>query len=103
MPRQLFMMLFLLALALPALAMPAMAAKDDSAMAQDCHGMPAQQHDETPADVHILQHGCIGCIAPNFGTVTIAHRPQPIALAIPDPVRKLAGCTPKPRDPPPRF
>lgn len=64
--RNLFLALFLFALALPALAVPVAPAEASETAAADCHGMPMEDQDDKAGEHgnSVRLHGCIGCIAP---------------------------------------
>jgi hypothetical protein len=103
--RNLFLALFLFALALPALAVPAApAAASETAMGFDCHGMPIEEQDDggEQQDANLRLHGCIGCIAPVAPSFDLL---QPTALPFviqSTQHRELCGTAAGPSIPPPR-
>jgi hypothetical protein len=102
--RNLFLAIFLFALALPALAVPVAPAKASETAAADCHGMPMEKQDEDDPEHgnSVRLHGCIGCIAPvspAFDVVELAELPF---IAQSAPHRELSGTIAGPSIPPPR-
>jgi hypothetical protein len=99
--RNLFLALFLITLALPAMALP-LPAGETKAMAEDCHGMPAQDDGGQHDGQNLRLHGCIGCIAP-LATLLLTAQIEPLAfMPFAEPVRRLSGTAPRPSLPPPR-
>jgi hypothetical protein len=102
--RNLFLAIFLFALALPALAVPVAPASASETVANDCHGMPVEDQD-VGSDEHgksVRLHGCIGCIAPvspAFDIVSAATLPF---VTPSTPHRELSGTVAGPSIPPPR-
>jgi len=102
--RNLFLAVFLFALALPALAVPVAPAVASETVASDCHGMPMENQDDNAGEhgKSIRLHGCIGCIAPVspvFDVVQTAALPFITQSA---PYRELFGTVAGPTIPPPR-
>jgi hypothetical protein len=99
--RNIILALFLLTLALPAMTLPVPAA-ERSTMAEDCHGMPADDDSGKHDGQDMRLHGCIGCIAP-LSSALPATRVEPLGfIPVAEPVRCLIGTTPRPSLPPPR-
>jgi hypothetical protein len=102
--RNLFLALFLFALALPALAVPVAPAEASEPAAADCHGMPTKDQD-VGSEEHgnsVRLHGCIGCIAPvspAFDVVPSATLPF---ITQSTHHRELSGTIAGPSIPPPR-
>ena len=102
--RNLFLALFLFALALPALAVPVAPAEASEPAVADCHGMPMEDQD-VGSEEHgnsMRLHGCIGCIAPvspAFGVVQLTALPFITQSA---PYRELSSTVAGPSIPPPR-
>lgn len=103
--RNLFLAIFLFALALPALAVPVAPVAASEAMPADCHGMPMGTQDDD-AEEHgkaVQLHGCIGCIAPVspgfaiFQSASLPCIPQSALL------HELLGTIARPTIPPPRI
>jgi hypothetical protein len=102
--RNLFLAIFLFALALPALAVPVAPAVASEPVATDCHGIPMEDQDDG-AEEHgnnVRLHGCIGCIAPvspAFDVVQLTALPFIIQSTL---HRELSGTVAAPNIPPPR-
>jgi hypothetical protein len=102
--RNLFLAVFLFALALPALAVPVAPVATSETSAPDCHGMPTEEPDER-GEQHgnsARLHGCIGCIAPvspSFDVIRSAALPF---ITQSTPSRELSGTVARPTIPPPR-
>ena len=102
--RNLFLAIFLFALALPALAVPVAPAVASEPVATDCHGMPMNDGDDKAGEHGngVRLHGCIGCIAPVspafdvFPSVTLPFITQSTVH------RELSGTVAGPSIPPPR-
>jgi hypothetical protein len=102
--RNLFLAIFLFALALPALAVPVAPAAASETAAADCHGMPMEDQEDKAGDHgnSVRLHGCIGCIAPvspAFDVVLSATLPF---IAQSAPHREMSGTVAGPSIPPPR-
>lgn len=102
--RNLFLAIFLCALALPALAVPFAPAAASEPAASDCHGMPMenQEDGDTEHGNSVRLHGCIGCIAPVspvFDVVQLTALPFITQSA---PHHELSGTVAGPNIPPPR-
>lgn len=102
--RNVFLAIFLFALALPALAVPAAPVAASQAMASDCHGMPMDTQDDSTEEhgKGVRLHGCIGCIAPvspGFAVFQSASLPSITQCAVLD---ELLGTIARPTIPPPR-
>jgi hypothetical protein len=102
--RNLFLAIFLFALALPALAVPLAPAEASEPVAADCHGMPVEPEDDKAGEHgnSVRLHGCIGCIAPVspvFDVVQLAALPFITQSAR---HRELSGTIAGPTIPPPR-
>lgn len=102
--RNLFLAIFLFALALPALAVPVAPAIASEPVAADCHGMPIENQDDKVGDHgnSVRLHGCIGCIAPVSPALDVVP-----SLALPfitqsAPHREPSGTVAGPSIPPPR-
>jgi hypothetical protein len=102
--RNLFLAVFLFALALPALAVPVAPAAAAETVAADCHGMPMEKQDDG-ANEHgnsVRLHGCIGCIAPVSPAFAILHSAALRFFAQNASYRELSGRVAGPIIPPPR-
>jgi hypothetical protein len=102
--RNLFLAIFLCALALPALAVPVGPAVASEPAATDCHGMPIENQEDGDMEQgnSVRLHGCIGCIAPvspAFDVVPLTALPFITQSA---PYRELSGTVAGPNIPPPR-
>jgi hypothetical protein len=94
--RNLFLAIFLFALALPALAVPVGPAKASAPVATE------EQDDGSKRGNSVQLHGCIGCIAPVspvFAVVQLAELPFVTQSA---PHRELSSTVAGPNIPPPR-
>lgn len=102
--RNLFLALFLFALALPALAVPFAPAIASVPAATDCHGMPMEKQgeDAQPNGKWVQLHGCIGCIAPVSPVFVIAETTALPFITQDLPHRELSGTVKRPTIPPPR-
>ena len=102
--RNLFLAIFLFALALPALAVPIAPVAAADTAATDCHGMPVEKQDDDAGEHGQIArlHGCIGCIAPVspvFEVTPSAALPFITQRAL---HRELSGTAGEPNIPPPR-
>lgn len=102
--RNLFLAIFLFALALPALAVPVAPAEASEPAAADCHGMPMENQDDDVGDHgnSARLYGCIGCIAPvspAFDVVQLTTLPFITQSKL---HRELFGTVAGPNIPPPR-
>ncbi len=102
--RNVFLAIFLFALALPALAVPAAPVAAAQAMASDCHGMPMDRQDDD-AEEHgkgVRLHGCIGCIAPVSPSFAVFQSASLPSITQSAPLNELLGTIARPTIPPPR-
>ena len=99
--RNLFLAIFLFALALPALAVSIAPVAAADTAATDCHGMPVEKQDDDAGEHGQIArpHGCIGCIAPVFAVTPSAALPFITQRAL---HRELSGTAGEPNIPPPR-
>jgi hypothetical protein len=102
--RNLFLAIFLFALALPALAVPVAPVAASETAASECHGMPMEDQDDKAGEHSngVRLHGCIGCIAPVSPVFDLA-----LSAALPfvtqsTPYLELSGTIAGPTIPPPR-
>lgn len=102
--RNLFLAIFLFALALPALAVPVAPAKASETAAADCHGMPMenQNEDDREHGNSVRLHGCIGCIAPVSPVIEVIPLAALPFITQTTPHRELSGTIAGPSIPPPR-
>jgi hypothetical protein len=102
--RNLFLALFLFALALPALAVPVAPAVASEPVAADCHGMPMENQDDGTEEhgSSARLHGCIGCIAPASPAFGVVQLTAPPFITQSAPYRELSGTIAGPSIPPPR-
>ena len=102
--RNLFLAIFLFALALPALAVPVAPAAALPAAATDCHGMPVEPNDDDAQHrgKGVQLHGCIGCIAPVSPVFAVVDPTPLIFIAQSQPPLELSGTIKRPSIPPPR-
>jgi hypothetical protein len=103
--RNVFLAIFLFALALPALAVPVAPEEASQAMASDCHGTPMDTQDDSTEkhDKSVRLHGCIGCIAPvshDFAVFQSVSLPCMRQSAL---LNELSGTIARPTIPPPRI
>jgi hypothetical protein len=102
--RNLFLAIFLFALALPALAVPVAPVEVSEAAAVDCHGMPIDDQDDGTEEHgnSVRLHGCIGCIAPVSPSFDVIPSETLPFIAQSAPHRELSGTVAGPSIPPPR-
>jgi hypothetical protein len=102
--RNLFLALFLFALALPALAVPVAPAEASEPAAADCHGMPMESQDDGTEEhgSSARLHGCIGCIAPASPAFDVVQLTALPFVTQSEPHRELSGTVAGPSLPPPR-
>jgi hypothetical protein len=102
--RNLFLAIFLFALALPALAVPVAPPVASDPVATDCHGMPMDDQDDG-TDEHgnnVQLHSCIGCIAPVSPAFDVVRSVALPFVTQSAPYRELSGTVARPNIPPPR-
>lgn len=100
--RNLFLAIFLFALALPALAVPVAPFAVSDTVATDCHGMSSQDDKVGDHESGIRIHNCIGCIAPTNAAPPVAKPLRFSFITYSVPVIHLSGTSPRPSLPPPR-
>ena len=103
--RNLFLAIFLLALALPALAVPVAPAVASETAAAACHGMSVEKQDDAGDEGHGNSgrlHGCIGCIASGTAVLDMAQTPELPFITHSAITRELSGTAAGPTIPPPR-
>lgn len=91
--RNLFIALFLFALASPALAVPGTPVATSETAASDCHGMPMEDQD-VGGEQHansVRLHGCIGCIAPVSPVFGLVASALLLFISQSAPCRELSG------------
>jgi hypothetical protein len=101
--RNLFLTLFLLAIAFPAAAMPLGGQfSDKNSMMASCHETAPPEQEDGKKQHPMAQHGCIGCIA--LAEQKLAPVPPKLRAISPDPaaMSALTGILPAPETPPPR-
>ena len=101
--RNLFLAIFLTALALPAVAVAVPVAASE-AVAADCHGMPMESQDDGQGEhgKALRLHGCIGCIAPVLPAYAVALSTALPFITQSELHRELSGKVAEPNIPPPR-
>ena len=102
--RNLFLALFLFALALPALAVPVGTTEASEPAAADCHGMPMENQDDKAGEHgnSARLHGCIGCIAPVSPAFDVVQSTALPFITQSTLHRELSGTVAGPNIPPPR-
>jgi hypothetical protein len=102
--RNVFLALFLFALALPALAVPIAPAAASQPVATDCHGTPLESQDDDAQhhDKSVRLHGCIGCIAPQSPVFAVTQTAALPFITQSTAHRELSGTIKRPNIPPPR-
>lgn len=102
--RNLFLAIFLFALALPALAVPVAPAEASQPAAADCHGMPMENQDDGTEEhgSSARLHGCIGCIAPASPAFDVVQLTALHFITQSAPYQELSGTVAGPSIPPPR-
>ncbi len=102
--RNLFLVIFLFALALPAVAVPVAPVAAAQSVATDCHGMPVERKDGG-AQHHgkgVQLHGCIGCIAPVSPVFALVETTSLPFIAQSQLHPELSSTVKRPTIPPPR-
>jgi hypothetical protein len=102
--RNLFLAIFLFALALPALAVPVEPAVASETVAPDCHGIPVENQENDTGEHGNSErlHGCIGCIAPVSSAFDVVQSTALPFITQNAPHSVLSGTVAGPNIPPPR-